>query len=174
MLVATLAALSAAALFAMATALQHRSAGLVTDDSRSQTDGLVGFVAETLQHPLWLMGTAADVGGLALHVWALRDGPLTLVQPLLVSGVVFALPLRQLLEHRRPRPVELGWASALACGLVLFLALATPTGGVARAPDPIPTAVSSAVLAAGSSCRSSSAAAAPGAPPLSRSQPRPG
>ena len=132
----------------MATALQHRSAGLVTDDNRTQTDGLVGFVAETLRHPLWLMGTAADVGGLALHALALRDGPLTLVQPLLVSGVVFALPLRQLLEHRRPSPVELGRAAALACGLVLFLGLATPTGGVARAPDPIPTAVSSAVLAA--------------------------
>jgi hypothetical protein len=146
---ATLAALSAAALFAVATALQHRSAGLVSDDRGSQTDGLAGFVAETLQHPLWLMGTAADVGGLALHALALRDGPLTLVQPLLVSGVVFALPLRQLLEHRRPRPVELAWAAALACGLVLFLVLATPAGGIAGAPDPIPTAISSAVLATG-------------------------
>jgi len=35
----------------------------------------------------------ASSAGFALHAPALRDDPLTLVQPLLVIGVVFALPL---------------------------------------------------------------------------------
>ena len=146
MRVATLAALSAAALFSVAAALQHRSAGLVTDADRLRTAGLAGFVAKTLRHPLWIAGSIADIAGLAFHALALRDGPLTLVQPLLVSGVVFALPLRQLLEHRRPRPEDLGWAAALALGLVLFLTISTPSNGGAQAADRVPTIISVAAI----------------------------
>jgi len=102
-LAAILAALSAAALFAAATALQHRSAGLVTAAGTERSAGLTRFISKTLCHPLWVVGTVAGIAGVALHAIALRDGPLTLVQPLLVTGVIFALPLRRLLEHRRPR-----------------------------------------------------------------------
>jgi hypothetical protein len=156
MLVAILAAVSAAALFAVGTALQHRSAGLVsagqvTAAGGDRSAGLPGFVARTLRHPLWLAGSLSSLAGLGLHALALRDGPLTLVQPLLVTGVIFALPLRQLLEHRRPGRAELGWAAALALGLVLFLTVSTPADGVSRAADPIPavicvTAIGLAVL----------------------------
>jgi len=139
MLVAALAALSAAALFAVATALQHRSAGLITEAGTRRTGRVGGFVSKTLRHTLWIAGSIADIGGLGLHALALRDGPLTLVQPLLVTGVVFALPLRQLLERRRPRRDELGWAAVLGVGLVLFLAISTPAGGSPQAADPIPT-----------------------------------
>jgi lysylphosphatidylglycerol synthetase-like protein (DUF2156 family) len=141
MLVATFAALSAAALFAVATALQHRSAGLVTGAGPLPTRGLSRFVYQTVRHPLWIVGSVADLGGLGLHALALRDGPLTLVQPLLVTGVVFALPLRQLIEGLRPRRDELRWAVMLAVGLVLFLAISTPAKGAAQGADPIPSVV---------------------------------
>jgi hypothetical protein len=146
MVIATLAALAAAAFFAAATALQHRSAGLVTDADRTSAAGLGGFVSKTLRHPLWLVGTAADTAGLGLHALALRDGPLTLVQPLLVTGLVFALPLRQLLEHRRPERSDLGWAVALVGGLALFLTVATPANGTTQPADPIPTVISVAAI----------------------------
>jgi hypothetical protein len=149
MLVATLAALAAAALFAVAAAVQHRSAGLVSDADVGRTVGLAGFVSKTLRHPLWIAGSLADIAGLGLHALALRDGPLALVQPLLVSGVVFALPLRQLLEHRRPRRQELAWAAALALGLVLFLTISTPTNAAQQPPDPIPTVISVALIGLG-------------------------
>ena len=149
MLVSALAALSAAALFAMATALQHRSAGLVTDGTILGTAQLTGFISRTLRHPLWAIGAVADIAGFALHALALRDGPLTLVQPLLVSGVVFALPLRNLLERRPPRRDEIGLAAALAVGLVLFLTIATPAEGAAQPPDVAPTVVSGALIGLG-------------------------
>ena len=126
MLVATLLALAAAALFGVSTAFQHRSAGLVSEAQGKGDQLLVGFISGTLRHPLWIAGTIADIGGFATHALALRDGPLTLVQPLLVSSAVFALVLRQLLEHRWPRRHELAWAGALAVGLVLFLTVSTP------------------------------------------------
>ena len=79
MLVATLAALSAAGLIAIAAALQHRSAGLVTDADLLRTAGVAGFVSKTLRHPLWIVGSLVDIAGFGLHALALRDGPLTLV-----------------------------------------------------------------------------------------------
>jgi drug/metabolite transporter (DMT)-like permease len=146
MLDVIVAALSAAALFAVATALQHRSAGLVTAAGRTQAAGPAQTATRTLRHPLWIAGSVASLAGLGLHALALRDGPLTLVQPLLVTGVIFALPLRQLLEHRRPRRAELGWAAALALGLAVFLVLSTPADGPAQAADPGPTVICVAAI----------------------------
>jgi hypothetical protein len=144
-----LVALAAAALFGVSTALQHRSAGLVTDAQANGGEGLARFVSGTLRHPLWVTGVVADIGGFALHALALRDGPLSLVQPLLVSSAVFALVLRQLLEHRWPRRNQLVWAGALAVGLVMFLAVSTPAGGVARPADPLPTIVVGGLIGLG-------------------------
>jgi len=138
---AIVAALSAAALFAVATAFQHRSAGLVTVVGRRG-----GFVSRTLRHPLWIVGSVANLAGLSLHALALRDGPLALVQPLLVIGVIFTLPLRQVLEHRRPRRAEICWAAALTLGLALFLILATPANGPVRGADPKPTVFCAAAI----------------------------
>jgi len=150
LLVATLAALAAAALFAAAAALQHRSAGLVATAGSPRTGPEVTrFMAGTVRHPLWALGTAADVGGFALHALALRDGPLTLVQPLLVTGVVFALPLRQLLDGRRSRRGEVAWAGALAAGPVAFLVIATPANAAARSADVVPTIVLALVIGLG-------------------------
>ncbi|HEY0936994.1 MAG TPA: DMT family transporter, partial [Trebonia sp.] len=130
---AVVAALIAAALFAVATAFQHRGVGLVAVGGRRG-----GFVSRTLRHPLWIAGSAANLAGLGLHALALRSGPLTLVQPLLVIGVVFTLPLRQVLEHRRPGRAEIGWAAALTLGLAVFLVLATPADGPVQGADPRP------------------------------------
>jgi hypothetical protein len=149
MLVATLAALFAAALFGVSIALQHRSAGLVTEAQAKGGRAMTDFISGTLRHPLWIIGTTADVGGFALHAIALREGPLTLVQPLLVSSAVFALVLRQLLEHRAPRRDELAWAAALVVGLALFLTVSTPANGVAQAADPLPTLVIGGLIGLG-------------------------
>jgi drug/metabolite transporter (DMT)-like permease len=146
---AIVAALLAAALFAVATAFQHRSAGLVTAAGRRGG----GFVSRTLRHPLWIVGSVANLAGLGLHALALRDGPLTLVQPLLVIGVIFTLPLRQVLEHRRPGRAEIGWAVALTLGLAVFLVLATPADGPVQGADPAPMVFCAVAIAlAISSC----------------------
>ena len=139
-LLTTITALLAAALFGVSTALQHRSAGLVSDGSAGN-ERLGGFMARTLRHPFWIVGAIADIGGFALHALALHLGPLTVVQPLLVSSIVFAVIVRQLLERRWPRRSELAWAGALTLGLVLFLSISTPTGLVAQPADPVPAAV---------------------------------
>jgi drug/metabolite transporter (DMT)-like permease len=132
MLLAIVAALVAAALYALASALQHRSA--TTDPARpGQSDRmLTEFMAATLRHPLWLAGTVADLIGLAAHVVALDNRPLSLVQPLMISGVAFALPLRHRLDRRRP---ERRGGALLAMALAAFLGIATPADAMSSTAD---------------------------------------
>jgi len=84
--------------------------------------------------PRWLLGTAAAAGAFVLHSLALRWGQLAVVQPLLVSGLVLALPVAALLERRRLHLVHLGWSAAVVGGLALFLAAARPALGRPTAP----------------------------------------
>ena len=76
-------------------------------------------------------------------------GPLTVVQPLLVTSIVFAIVIRQLLVRRWPRRSELVWATSLTLGLVLFLTIATPASGVAQPADPVPATVVGALIGFG-------------------------
>ncbi|MEU9836655.1 DMT family transporter [Streptosporangium sp. NPDC048047] len=81
------------------------------------------------RRPRWLLGGLAIAAGTALHVLALRYGPLTLVQPLGVASLLFALPCAAALQHRRPRPRELAAAAAVAAGLAgLVLTVPEHTG----------------------------------------------
>lgn len=119
------AALGSALCAATSSVLQHRSARTSPEHRRSGAP-LVGHL---LSHPLWLAGLVAAAGGLVLHAVALVDGRLSLVQPLLVSGVLFALPVSGLLEHRRISAVDWLWALGVVAGLAGFLFIARPTKG---------------------------------------------
>ena len=90
------AALSAAG-FAVSTSLQHHANGDM-DDSLSTT-GLVGAL---VRRPWWLRGQMVGLLSFALHAVALHLGLLVVVQPVVVSGILLAVPLRAALERRLP------------------------------------------------------------------------
>lgn len=136
--------LMAAAAFALSSALKHASAGRVRGGGALPPRTLGRFVVATLAHPLWLGGIVADVVGLSLQVTALHLGPLSLVQPLLVTNLVFALAFRQAAQ-RRLQPRTLGWAGVLVVALVGFLAL---SGSARLADHPQPADHGPAVVAA--------------------------
>lgn len=119
-----LAALGSSLLYALASVLQHRSA--VAAKGRPLR---IGFVVELAGRPLWIMGMAADAAGYGLQFFALRHGSLVLVQPLLVSGVLFALPLSSALNQRRLTAFEWTGAAAVVAGLSLFLVIGHPGSG---------------------------------------------
>lgn len=114
--VALAVALVASLCYAVAAALQQHAAG------QSDTAGGVRLVAHLLGKPRWLGGVAAMVAGAGLHVLALRLGPLALVQPIGVTGLVFALPLGAALHRRRVVAGQVAAAGAVAAGLVGLLA----------------------------------------------------
>ena len=123
-------ALVAAALFAVAAAAQQRAAAQVPDE---RARGL-GLIRVLLRRPLWWVGTGGDFGGYAAQAAALGVGSLLLVQPLLVTTLLFALPLAAWWGGRRLSRVDATWAVLLAIALALFVVVAEPTAGVNRAP----------------------------------------
>jgi hypothetical protein len=117
--------LAAAFVFAMSSTLKHVSAGHVPD-AQALRPGLVGtFIRATLTHRLWLGGIGCDIVGLALQVVALHLGELAVVQPLLISGMLFALVLRQRYERQHITGREFLWGITVTAALAGFLVLAT-------------------------------------------------
>ncbi len=84
-----------------------------------------------VRRPLWLVGIACDVTGFGVQVAALSIGELVVVQPLLVSTLIFALPIGSRISHQTVGPRELRGAVTVAIGLVLYVSLALPQPGMA-------------------------------------------
>ncbi len=122
-------ALAAALLFALGTVLQQK-AGL-EEPSEGSSSGLLLRMA---RRPVWLFGILADAFGFVAQAAALGVGRLAVVQPLLVSSVVFALPLGARLTGQRVRRLDVGAAFLVVVALIAFLTIANPSGGHDDAP----------------------------------------
>jgi drug/metabolite transporter (DMT)-like permease len=94
-----------------------------------------------LRRPLWWAGTAAAVAGYAFQALALSKGSLIVVQPLLVSALLFALPMSARLAGRRVTRGEWLWAGLLTVGLAVFVLLARPGPHEQPASLPVSTIV---------------------------------
>jgi drug/metabolite transporter (DMT)-like permease len=118
--------------FTLAAALSS-AVNLMTQHSASvgapKRDKGWRLVAYLFRQPRWLLGWVAAAGAFAFQAVALHYGQLSVVQPVLVTELVFVLVLRRL--WIRQNVVRAAWAAALVvCGaLAAFLAAAEPTGG---------------------------------------------
>jgi drug/metabolite transporter (DMT)-like permease len=117
--------------------------------------GVLGprLLVDLVRHPRWLLASGAVGLGLALQVVALAFAPLSLVQPVLVSGIVFGTLAATWLARRRPDRLVVAGAVLTAAGLGAFLALARPEGGSAQLPpvaDLVPLGLALVVLAGAS------------------------
>jgi drug/metabolite transporter (DMT)-like permease len=122
-------ALAAALLFALGTVLQQQVAATATEEEARGA----GFLLRLARRPRWLAGIAADALGFVAQAAALGLGRIVVVQPLLATSVVFALPLSARLEHKPVSRPEILAALAVTAGLGAFLVLADPEGGVENA-----------------------------------------
>ncbi len=129
--------LAAALAFAASSSLKHLSAGQAPDAQSLRPGKLARFARATVGHPQWLVGIGCDVVGLGLQIAALHLGALVVVQPLLLTGLVFALVLRARLGHQRVTRAQLGWAVLLTAALAGFLLLAA--AGTAARHEPADT-----------------------------------
>lgn len=96
------------------------------DPHRPTGFGLVGYL---LRNPRWLAGSGAQVGAFVFQAVALHLGQLSVVQPLLVVELVFALVLRQVWIHQDVAAAAWAGAVAACAGLSVFLVAAEPRGG---------------------------------------------
>jgi drug/metabolite transporter (DMT)-like permease len=139
------AALAGALVYGVTGVLQQRATHRVRDHDQ------IGFIRGLIGQPLWLLSTIGSIAGFALQGVALGTGPIVLVQPLLVTGVLFAALTGFLLARR---PVDwplMGSLFLTAGGLAAFLLCARPTAGsdTLSLHDVLPLAITLFVLLLG-------------------------
>src|SRR3954447_10070059 len=103
--------------FAISTSLQHHATGETPDHVR----GATRLLAHLARRPRWLAGQILALASFGLHALALHAGALALVQPIVVSGIVFAVPLRAAMSRQRPPAGEIRAVLITAAGLGTFL-----------------------------------------------------
>jgi drug/metabolite transporter (DMT)-like permease len=118
-------ALFAAFLFALAATLQQKGALNLPTISLADPMSVVRLVGEKT----WLIGTLALFTGYLFQAGALDRGRLSIIQPLLVTTVVFALPLGYFLTRQHVGRREVVGAAVIIIGLGLFVYFGDPAGG---------------------------------------------
>lgn len=118
-------ALGSSLMYAAASVLQHRGASDQPDEQSMK----LGLLVRLVQHPAWLIGLVCDGAGYVLQFLALGHGPIDVVQPLLVCGLLFALPIGAAWAGWRLSAASWGYAVMVCAGLAVFLAVASPAAG---------------------------------------------
>jgi drug/metabolite transporter (DMT)-like permease len=112
-------------MYALASVLQQRGAAAQPADQALK----LSLLGRLIRNPGWVLGLMCDVVGFAFQALALGHGTLVLVQPLLVCGILFALPIGAAVAGRKLQPID--WVAALmvCAGLAVFLSVASPQNG---------------------------------------------
>ena len=73
------------------------------------------LLVRVAREPLWWWGWSAGVAGFSAQAVALHLGSIVVVQALVVTQLLFALPLGSVFTGRRPLRRD-WWGSAAVCG----------------------------------------------------------
>jgi drug/metabolite transporter (DMT)-like permease len=127
--IAALLALGAAFFIAIGDVMHQRSAHEVTDEPVSHLE----LFTRLLRDGRWWLGSLVAGVGFALQAAALGLGSVLLVQAILVTSLLFALPINARLAHRRVTRWEWLWAALLAAAVVVIVTVGNPTEGHSHA-----------------------------------------
>ena len=146
--IAVIAALAAAFCFALGSLMQQGVARQTGDEALR-----FKLLWDLVRQPRWVAGVALSTFSFGLQALALAFGPLTLVQPIAATDVLFALPLIARRQRRRLGGRAITGALLVTVGIVVFLAVSPPVAGFSspgiRAWLPVFIAVGSLVAVAG-------------------------
>jgi drug/metabolite transporter (DMT)-like permease len=115
-----------AAAFSNAVNVITQHSASIAAPKRERGWRLVGYL---FRQPLWLLGWIAAVGGFVFQALALHGGQLSVVQPILVTELVFVLALRRVWFRQDIARAAWGAAGVVCAALGVFLAVSEPTGG---------------------------------------------
>ncbi len=125
-------AILSAVFFALAAALQQRGT-IQLADRGEPVEGL-GSLLRLVWVPVWLLGTAILLLGYLTQGAALDRGRLVVIQPLIVSTIVWALPLGHWLTNQTVTRRQVAGAAVVVVGLTLFVMVGDPDDGRDSAP----------------------------------------
>lgn len=127
--IAALLALGAAFFIAVGDVMHQRTAHDVTDEPVSH----LGLFTRLLRDRQWWLGSIVAGLGFALQAAALGLGSVLLVQAVLVTSLLFALPISARLTHHRVTRFQWVWAALLAASVAVIVTVGNPTEGHSRA-----------------------------------------
>ena len=127
---AEILALVAAFFFALAATLQQKGALGMGEVSLGSPSSLLRLAKQTW----WLLGTVALLCGYVFQAVALDHGRLAVIQPLLVTTIVFALPLGYFLTNQVIHRKEVFGAIVVVLGLAVFTVVGQAGDGQDNAP----------------------------------------
>jgi uncharacterized membrane protein len=127
---AAVLALLAALCFALAATFWQKAALSLTGVSIRHPSSFLVLLTQWV----WLLGLVAQIVGVVLQAAALDRGRVSIIQPLLVTTVIWALPLGYLLTHQTIGRREVTGAAIIVVGLALFASFGDPAAGVDNAP----------------------------------------
>lgn len=127
--IAALLALGAAFFIAIGDVMHQRTAHEVTDEPVSHFE----LFLRLLRDGQWWLGSLVAAVGFALQAAALGLGSVLLVQALLVTSLLFALPINARISRRRVTRWEWLWAALLAASVVVIVTVGNPTEGHSHA-----------------------------------------
>jgi hypothetical protein len=91
-------------------------------------------IGALLRSPLWSLGALAGMSGWALHVAAMREAPLSLVQAFVTGGLALAVPMAAIWLHVRPARDDLQALGLMVLALA-GLSVGIRTAGAHSRPD---------------------------------------
>ncbi len=122
-------AIGFAACTALVNAFAVTSQHIASFSARDQIS-LKQTIGRIVRHPLWLLGWIGLIGSLVSQSLALHFGPISTVQPVLMSELVFALILRRLWLRQSISRITWLSASVSAVSLALFIVATSPRSAV--------------------------------------------
>ncbi len=88
-----------------------------------------GLFLYLVRRPIWLIGIGIAFAGYAAQAAALGFGRLLVVEPVLVTNLVFALAIAAVWRRQRPRSLDWLAAALAATGVAAFLVSSSASGG---------------------------------------------
>lgn len=143
--IGVLLAISAAVALNASYLMQHAgSSSTAAIDARRPLASL----GSLLRSPIWAAGGAVGVTGWALHIGAMREAPLSLVQAFVAGGLALSAPMAAIGLRRRPAPGETKAVALMVLALAL-LSVGLAGGGRHSSFAPAALAAALALLVAG-------------------------
>ena len=115
--IGVLLAISAAIALNASYLMQHAGSSTLTAiDPRKP----IATFGSLLRSPIWVVGGAVGLTGWALHLGAMREAPLSVVQAFVAGGLALTAPMAAVGLRRRPAPGEVRAIALMVLALILL------------------------------------------------------
>ncbi len=118
-------------LFAGGSTIQHLAVSRSVDKTAENRSMGPGQIWDLVRNPRWLLGLATVAAGASMHIVGLMMAPVTVVQPVGILAVPWAVLLAAKIHHFRPGRAIWGAVALTIIGIVVFTLFSASTA----APD---------------------------------------